>query len=108
MVRDCGLPGDPGCVISRNGGWAMDAQTFHGFLRALKANPNEIASYVNRGEVFLRQGKVLEAAQDFKKAVDLDPQGKDPLTQRARVLAAAALETIEAAQEEKKSKGAKK
>jgi len=74
------------------------------FNTAIEANDKEIASYVNRGEVYLRQGKVLEAAQDFKKAVDLDPEGKDPLTQRARVLAAAALETIEAAQAEKKKK----
>ena len=68
------------------------------FNQAIKLNEKEIASYVNRGEVYLRQGKVLEAAQDFKKAVDLDPEGKDPLTHRARLLAAAALETIEAVQ----------
>jgi tetratricopeptide (TPR) repeat protein len=68
--------------------------------QAIGLNSKEIASYVNRGEVFLRKGMVLEAAQDFKKAVDLDPQGKDPLTSRARVLAAAALETIEQAQAE--------
>lgn len=68
------------------------------FNRAIQLNEKEIASYVNRGEVFLRQGKVLEAAQDFKKAVDLDPEGKDPLTHRARLLAAAALETIEGVQ----------
>lgn len=68
------------------------------FNQAIKLNEKEIASYVNRGEVFLRQGKVLEAAQDFKKAVDLDPEGKDPLTHRARLLAAAALETIEGVQ----------
>ncbi len=66
--------------------------------QAIGLNGKEIASYVNRGEVYLRKGLVLEAAQDFKKAVDLDPQGKDPLTSRARVLAAAALETIEQAQ----------
>ena len=70
------------------------------FNQAIKINANELAAYVNRGEVFLRKGKVLEAAQDFKRAVDLDPEGKDPLTQRARVLAAAALETIEAAKAE--------
>jgi len=78
---------------------ALDA-----FNTAIKANDKEIASYVNRGEVHLRLGKVMEAAQDFKSAVDLDPEGKDPLTQRARVLAAAALETIEAAQAEKSAK----
>src|SRR5439155_8218830 len=68
-------------------------------------NPKEIASYVNRGEVYLRQGKILEAAQDFKKAVDLDPENKDPLSHRARILAAAALETLEAATKEAQKKG---
>jgi tetratricopeptide (TPR) repeat protein len=67
------------------------------FNQAIKLNEKEIASYVNRGEVYLRLGKVMEAAQDFKKAVDLDPTGKDPLVHRARVLAAAALEAIEGA-----------
>ena len=50
-----------------------------------------------RGEVYLRQGKILEAARDFKRAVDLDPENRDPLTRRARLLAAAALQTLEAA-----------
>mgnify|MGYP002390354148 CR=1 FL=1 len=68
------------------------------FDQAIKLNPKELASYVNRGEVYLRQGKVLEAAEDFAKAVELDPKGEDPLTMRARLLAAAALETIEGAQ----------
>lgn len=65
---------------------------------SIKVNPKELAAFVNRGEVHLRQGKVLEAAQDFMKAVELDPAGKDPLTTRAKVLASAALETIEATQ----------
>ena len=58
----------------------------------------------------LRQGKMLNAAYDFKKAVDLDPTGKDPLVHRARVLAAAALEAITAAaaQGSDESKGGKK
>jgi tetratricopeptide (TPR) repeat protein len=68
------------------------------FNIAIRLNAKEIASYVNRGEVYLRQGKILEAAHDFKSAVDLDPKGADPLTHRARVLAAAALEMIEQAQ----------
>lgn len=68
------------------------------FNQAIKLNSKEIASYVNRGEVYLRQGKIVEAAEDFKSAVELDPKGADPLTHRARVLAAAALEMIEQAQ----------
>ncbi len=77
------------------------------FNHAIQLNDKEIASYVNRGEVYLRQGKILEAAQDFKRAVELDPENKDPLSQRARILAAAALETLEAAQKEAENRGAK-
>ena len=78
------------------------------FNYSIQVNGKEIASYVNRGEVFLRQGKVMEAAQDFKKAVDLDPTGKDPLVHRARVLAAAALEALDANNKNKEDAGAKK
>jgi tetratricopeptide (TPR) repeat protein len=67
------------------------------FDEAIRLNDKEIASFVNRGEVYLRQGKIIEAAHDFKRAVDLDPENKDPLSHRARVLAAAALETLEQA-----------
>ena len=74
--------------------------------RSIEVNPKEIAAFVNRGEVSLREGKVLDAAQDFAKAVELDPKSKDPLTMRARVLAAAALQTIEAAQKKAAQKKA--
>ena len=66
------------------------------FTAAIQLNAKDLAAYVNRGEVHLRMGKVKEAANDLKRAVDLDPKGADPLSQRARVLAAAALETINA------------
>lgn len=61
MVRDCGLPGDPGCGMARNGNWAMDAQTFNGFLSALKANPNEISRSEICEKMF--QSHYLTAAQ---------------------------------------------
>ncbi len=69
------------------------------FDEAIRLNPKDLAAYVNRGEVRLRRSQVVEAASDFKRAVDLDPQNKDPLTLRARALAAATLETIQRAQE---------
>jgi len=64
------------------------------FDAAIKLNKKDIAALVNRGEVRLRKGLLLEAAEDFKSAVDLDPENKDPLSLRARALAAAALETL--------------
>jgi len=67
------------------------------FNSAIQLDEKEIAAYVNRGEVYLRQGRVIEAAYDFKKAVELDAENKNPSSQRARLLAAVALETIERA-----------
>jgi tetratricopeptide (TPR) repeat protein len=71
------------------------------FDKALALNPRELAAHVNLGEVYMRQGKVMEAARCFKSAVELDPEAKDPLTQRAQVLAAAALEAIQSLQKAK-------
>jgi predicted Zn-dependent protease len=65
------------------------------FTTAIRKNPKEITSYVNRGEVYLRQGMLLEAAADLTTAVKLDPTGKDPLTHRARILAAAAVQAVQ-------------
>jgi tetratricopeptide (TPR) repeat protein len=75
------------------------------FDQAIKINSKDNAAFVNRGEVHLRMGKVLEAAQDFQSAVKLDGEGKDPLTMRAKVLAAAALQLIQS--EEAKRGGGK-
>jgi len=72
---------------------------------AIALNTTEVAAFVNRGEVYLRTGRIAEAAADFKKAVGLDPKGKDPLTQRARMLAGAVLAMIKKAQAEKANKG---
>jgi tetratricopeptide (TPR) repeat protein len=65
---------------------------------AVRLDGKALAAYVNRGELYLRKGMVVEGAQDLARAVELDPEGKDPLTGRARALAAAALEQIEALQ----------
>lgn len=70
--------------------------------KAIELNPNEIAAYVNRGECYLRDGKIAEAAEDFAMAVQLEKKLPPEDTQtralvsRARVLAAAALEMLEA------------
>jgi tetratricopeptide (TPR) repeat protein len=67
------------------------------FNAAIALNDREMASFVNRGEIHLRKGRIAEAAADFKAAVSLDPQNRDPLSRRARLLAAAALQSLEAA-----------
>lgn len=40
--RDCGTNQDPGCTMQRNGHYAMDAETFSGFMHSLKSTRNEL------------------------------------------------------------------
>jgi tetratricopeptide (TPR) repeat protein len=68
------------------------------FDEALRLNPQDCPALVNRGEVHLRLGNILQGAQDFSRVVALDPENKDPLTERARLLAVAALQSAEEAQ----------
>lgn len=77
------------------------------FNEALGLNPEDCAALVNRGEVNLRLGNILQAARDFSRVVELDPENKDPLTERARILAAAALQSAEEAQQDASGEGAK-
>jgi tetratricopeptide (TPR) repeat protein len=75
----------------------LDDALMH-FDAALRINPRDCPALVNRGEAQLRLGNLIAAAQDFAKVVALDPENKDPLTERARLLAAAALQSAEETQ----------
>lgn len=80
-----------GAVEQRSGNYE-DAEA--AYTRALKFNAFNTTALANRGEVRFQMGKVLEAAQDIKEAIEKDPQGKDPATLRARVLSMAIAEVI--------------
>ena len=69
------------------------------YTRAIDAFPQDVASLLNRGEILLRFGKFKEAAADFKAAVDLDPEQKNPYSNRARLLSRLALESLQVAQD---------
>lgn len=77
---------------------ALDEALVH-FNEALRLDTTDTAALINRGEVHLRLGNVMDAARDFARVVALDPERKDPLTERARLLAAAALQSAEEAQQ---------
>lgn len=64
------------------------------FDQAVKLNPKDRYAYLNRGECHLKLGDIEAATQDLKKVIDLDPAGTAPETLRARMLAAAALESV--------------
>jgi Flp pilus assembly protein TadD len=65
------------------------------YTRAIELFPNDIVSLTNRAEIYLNQGKFLEASDDLKKAIQLDPERKNPSANRARLLAALTAESLE-------------
>lgn len=63
--------------------------------RSLSLNDQELAAYLNRGEVYLRQGRNELAIADFQRAASLDPTNETPLSARARALADAAQNALQ-------------
>jgi len=53
------------------------------YSRTLEFFPGEISAWANRGEIYLMQGKLQEAARDLKQAVSLDGGKNDPAAGRA-------------------------
>lgn len=66
------------------------------YSMALTLNPSDIASHINRGEIFLRHEKYKKAAEDFRAAITLDPQGRNLWANRARSLVIALKRNLEA------------
>jgi len=54
------------------------------FDQALRLNPRYIGAYANRGLARLRQGKTVEAEQDFKRRINLNRELKPLLKQRIK------------------------
>ncbi len=72
-----------GAVLCRKGD---NEEAIRELNTALELNSQDISAYVNRGEAYFRLGKLEESVNDFKKAIELDPEGKDPGANRARVI----------------------
>lgn len=90
------------------------------FNAALNIDGKDICALVNRGEIRLRKGQIIEAAADFQAGIKLDEQkmedqkkrgekvSPDPAAQRARALSAVTYEVlkeIEAKVKEAQAKG---
>ena len=56
------------------------------FDAAVSLQPDELAALVGRAEIRLRRGQPLAALRDLESALDADPDGSDPFSQRARSL----------------------
>lgn len=57
------------------------------YSAALLLFPDDFNALTNRGEVYLLCGRMKEAAADFQKVSSLDPEGRNPYANRARLLA---------------------
>jgi hypothetical protein len=62
VARDCGTGQDPGCTLSRGGGYAMDAITFQGLITAMRAN---------RGDLIRRDTATSILAHNYLTAIQL-------------------------------------
>jgi len=65
----------------------LDAAYYH-YTQSLKGSSTDINVIANRGEVLLHLKRPREAAEDLKKAIQMDPAGKNPVGRRARILLA--------------------
>lgn len=74
-----------GAVELRRGRVAEAAAEFDAALRFNRANADALAG---RGEARLRLGRIVEAVEDLRAAVALDPPALRPSTIRARALLA--------------------
>lgn len=54
------------------------------YSQALNFNKANADALAGRGELLLRMGKVVEAVEDLKRSIELDPEGKRASTLRAR------------------------
>lgn len=64
------------------------------YNNAIALFPNDVNSLTNRGEILVQFGRFQEASEDFKKAMQLDPERKNPAANRARLLVSLAQEAI--------------
>jgi tetratricopeptide (TPR) repeat protein len=62
-----------------------DAAYYH-YTQSLRMAPNDIFVIANRGETLIQMQRPREAAEDLKRAIQLDPQNTNPVGRRARVL----------------------
>ncbi len=65
------------------------------YTRASRLNPKDVCPFVNRGEIYLRHKNFRKAAEDFRNAILMDPEGKNLWANRARSLVIALKRNLE-------------
>ena len=59
---------------------------YYRYSQSLRTVPTDVFVITNRGEVLLKLQRRKEAIEDFKQAILLDPEHRNPTSRRARVL----------------------
>jgi len=82
-----------------------DEQALIYLTKAIELNDSEISTHVCRAEVSLRKNDFESAINDLSRAIELDPQEKDPGANRARAMVLGIHQMIEAQKRQQKAKG---
>lgn len=77
----------------------MEEEALESYTAAVDLDEENLHAIVNRGELYLKNGEFDKALDDLYKAVQLDPEGKNPAALRARALAMATAQAITALKE---------
>jgi tetratricopeptide (TPR) repeat protein len=76
----------------------MKDEALESYTHAIELDEENLHAWVNRGELLLQNGDFDKALDDLKRAIGLDPDGKDAAGLRARALAMATANAMEALQ----------
>ncbi len=72
-----------GCVLVRV---SAEAEALEQFDEALRLDPRDAAAHTYAGEIRLRRGDPATGLRHLEAAVALDPEGRNPYSNRARTL----------------------
>ncbi|HEY0048611.1 MAG TPA: tetratricopeptide repeat protein [Pyrinomonadaceae bacterium] len=72
-----------GAVLFRLG---EHEKAFEEYDAALRFNIANVDALAGRGELYIMRGEVKKGVEDLRSALEKDPQGERPTTQRARAL----------------------
>jgi tetratricopeptide (TPR) repeat protein len=67
----------------------MKEEALEEYTSSIELDNEHLHAYVNRAELLLQSGQFEKAVNDLQRAVELDPNGKQPAGLRARALAKA-------------------
>lgn len=72
-----------------------DMQAIIAYQQATLLAPNTLHAWVDLGELYVRRMELALGAKALQRALELDPEAKDPVTQRAQLLIVNTLMTLE-------------